>query len=69
MTQKVPWKFQQKKLAYGKVPQKFQNSWGGGGVKPGLENTQIKAAFFLEASKEPATYFKIMRFTSKWSAG
>ena len=30
-------------IAYGKVPKKFQNSWGG--VRPGLENTQIKAAF------------------------
>ena len=44
MTQKMPQKFN-KKLAYGKVPQKFQNSWGG--VRPGLENTQIKAAFLF----------------------
>ena len=29
--------------------QKFQNSWEGGGVRTGLENTQIKAVFlFLE---------------------
>jgi hypothetical protein len=48
MTQKCPKSFR-KKLAYGKVPPKFQNSKipGGGGVRPGLENTQIKAAFFL----------------------
>ena len=31
------------------MPQKFQNSWwGGGGVKPGLENTQIKAVFLFK---------------------
>ena len=41
MTQEVPQKFR-KKLVNGKVPQKFQNSWG-----LGLENTQIEAAFFL----------------------
>ena len=28
------------------MTQKFQKSWGG--VGPGLENTQIKAAFFWE---------------------
>ena len=44
MTQKVPQKFQ-KKLAYGKVPQEFQKSWGA--VLPGLENTQIEAAIFF----------------------
>ena len=33
-----------------KVPQKFKNSWGGGGVRPVLEETQIKAAYFLLGS-------------------
>ena len=48
MTKKFPKSFGEK-IDYGKLPQKFQNSWGGegGGVRPGLENTQIKAAFFL----------------------
>ena len=41
---KVPKSFEKEK-AYGKVPQKFQNSWGG--VRPSLENTQIKAAFLF----------------------
>ena len=42
-----------KKIAYGKVPQKFQNSnsWGGGGGggggRPDWEKTQIKAAFLF----------------------
>ena len=31
------------------MPQKFQKIVGGG-VRPGLENIQIKAAFFLTAS-------------------
>ena len=40
---KTAQKFKEK--AYRKVPQKFQNSCGGG-VVPSLENTQIKASFF-----------------------
>ena len=48
MTQKVP-KSSIQKFAYAKVPKKFLNSWGGG-VKVGLENTQIKAAFSSGAS-------------------
>ena len=46
MTPKSALKVSTKKLAYGKVPQKFQNSR----VRPGLEKTQIKAAFFLGVS-------------------
>ena len=53
MTQKRPKSFG-KKLAGEKVPQKFQNSWGVGvGVRPGLENTQIKAAFFFGGGGVP----------------
>ena len=40
-----------KEIAYRKVPQKFQNSCGGG-VGPSLENTQIKASFFLASLRD-----------------
>ena len=49
MTQKVHQKFQTKisqQKSAPKVP-KFLG-WRGGGVRPGLENTQIKAEFFME---------------------
>ena len=38
----------QKNWTFGKVPQKFQNSLGGGVVRLVLEETQIRAAFFWE---------------------
>ena len=46
MTQKVTHKFRKKKIANRKVPKSFKIP-GGGGVRPGLENTQIEAALFL----------------------
>ena len=53
------------KIAYGKVPQNFKFS-GGWGVGPGLENTQIKDAFFSGASLTYDCFFllKMIAFQS-----
>ena len=59
MTQKVPKKIQNKKLAYGKVPQQFEMIWGVVGHV--LENTQIKAAFFVDCSYYFPSYGKITK--------